>query len=387
MTAAVKPASARAVSLPSSAIREIMALAAARTDVIHLEVGEPDFGTPQVGISYAAKALEDGWTRYTMNAGLPSLRKAIATRVGTKSACPCEPERVVVTVGAVGALYTSIMAITDAGDEILIPDPGWPNYAGIVHMAGATAVAYTLASETDYRPDFAEIEAAITSKTKAIVLNTPANPTGAVFSPSDMRQFATLALRHRVYLISDEIYEDSVFEGEHTSALGLGADDNVLLVSGFSKSFAMTGWRLGYVVCPPHVTSIAAKLQECTVSCAPTVSQKAGEAALAYAMDNVEENRSVFRRRRDILVESLVGTGLLAATPKGAFYALVKIPERFDNAFDFCKRLLLDEGVATVPGGTFGASAARYVRLAFTTDDDRLRVGLARLVSFSSRNV
>jgi aspartate/methionine/tyrosine aminotransferase len=374
-----RPGSERARGLPRSAIREIMGLAAGRPEVIHLEVGEPDAPTPLPITEAAFNAAREGWTRYSPNAGLPTLRRKVAERVSRRSGSRVAEERVVITTGAVGALYSALMAVLDPGDELLIPDPGWPNYAAIAHLAGATAVRYGLPAERGFLPDIGEIRRLTTARTKAILINTPGNPTGAVFSPALMQALVAHAQESGLYVVSDEVYEDMVFEGEHVSAGSFGAEDRVFIVSGASKSFAMTGWRIGWLVCPPALAGVVTALQEPVASCASTIGQKAAEAALDAGEENARELCAGFRRRRDIVVEVLGKDGLLPVVPKGAFYALVDISRQREDSLAFCKRLLQEKAVAAVPGITFGPQSDRYIRIAFTINDADLRTGLQRL--------
>jgi aspartate aminotransferase/aminotransferase len=374
-----RPGSERAAGLPRSAIREIMGLAAGRPEVIHLEVGEPDAPTPAPIIDAALRAAHEGWTRYAPNAGLPSLRRKVAERVSRRSGARVTEERVVVTTGAVGGLYSALMSVLDPGDEVLIPDPGWPNYAAIAHLAGATAVRYGLPAERGFLPDLDEIRRLTTARTKAILINTPGNPTGALFPPALMQAVVAHAQSSGIYVVSDEVYEDMVFEGEHVSAGSFGADDRVFIVSGASKSFAMTGWRVGWLVCPPALAGVVTALQEPVTSCASTLAQKAAEAALDGGDAASRELCAMFRRRRDIVVEVLGKRGLLPAVPAGAFYALVDISRAGEDSLAFCKRLLKEKAVAAVPGITFGPHSDRYIRIAFTINDADLRTGLERL--------
>jgi aspartate/methionine/tyrosine aminotransferase len=378
-SATLRPASGRARSMPRSAIREIMALAAERADVIHLEVGEPDATTPGHIIEAAFQAARAGWTKYSPNSGLPSLRQLIAQRVSRRWGLQVAPGQVVVTTGAIGALFTAIMTAVEAGDEILIPDPGWPNYESIAHLIGATAVRYGLPAKNGFLPDPEEIASKVSERTKAILINTPGNPTGAVFPRAVIARLADIVRSRGLYLISDEIYEDIVFGGEHVSAGVFDLGSHAFVVSGFSKTFAMTGWRLGWLICPPELASVATGLQEPLTSCASTIAQKAGEAALSGPADCVAEFRDSYRRRRDILVEVFGKTGLLPLVPEGAFYGLVDVSRTGLKSLDFAKRFLLERNVATVPGITFGPSCDRYVRVAFTIGDEQLREGLQRL--------
>jgi aspartate/methionine/tyrosine aminotransferase len=348
--------SRRADAMPRSAIREIMALAASRPEVVHLEVGEPDFATPEHITTAAFMAVRAGATKYTGNAGR------------------------FVTVGAIGALYTALMSILDAGDEVLIPDPGWPNYEAIAVLAGARAVRYPLSAKAEFLPDPDDIARRIGPRTKAVLLNSPGNPTGAVFPAETAAAIGALAERTGIHIVSDEIYEDIVFDGcRHVSFLDYAPADRVFIVGGASKSYAMTGWRLGWLIAPPAAAPLAVKLQEPIVSCAPTPSQIAAEAALVGTQSVVEEGRRLFERRRNLFLDVLGETGAIAARPRGAFYGLVDIPRNSENALAFAKRLLIERGVAVVPGDTFGATTARMVRLAFTTDDVSLRKGLEHL--------
>lgn len=377
-----RPASRRASGLPRSAIREIMSLAAGKPGVIHLEVGEPDAPTPAHIVEGAFRAAREGWTRYSSNAGLASLREKVAARVSRRWSRPVSPERIVITTGAVGGLYSALMSVLDPGDEVLIPDPGWPNYEAIAHLAGASAVRFALLPQRGFLPDMEEIRRLTTPRTKAILINTPGNPTGAVFTRELMQSLVEHCAGTGIYLVSDEVYEDIVFEGEHVSAGACGPDDRVFVVSGASKSFAMTGWRLGWLVCPPQLAGVATGLQEPVTSCASTIAQKAGEAALDGGETCVRELAAAFRRRRDMVVEVLGKRGLLPMVPAGAFYALVDVSRTGQDSLGVCKRLLQSHSVAAVPGITFGPASDRYIRIAFTVSDDDLREGLSRLADF-----
>jgi len=367
--------------MPHSAIREIMMLAAGRSGVIHLELGEPDASTPDHIIDGAFAAARAGWTKYTPNAGLPTLRKMIAARLAKAWSQKVSEDYVVITTGAIGALYSALFSIVDVGDEVLVPDPGWPNYEAIVHLAGGKPVRFAQLPGQRFLPDPTEIERLVTPRTKAIMINTPGNPSGAVFPRSLIAAIARIAESTGLYVISDEIYEDIVFEGEHVSAGGLCPADRVFVVSGFSKSYAMTGWRLGWLVCPPGLASVAASLQEPTTSCASTIAQKAGETALVGDQRCVAEFRDMFKRRRDIVVDVFGNTGLLPFVPEGAFYALIDIGRTGRKSLAFAKEFLVAHNVAVVPGITFGPLCDSYVRVAFTIADEELREGLIRLRS------
>ena len=356
-----------------------MGLAAGRTNVIHLEVGEPDFTTPAHIADGAFSAVRSGWTKYSSNAGLPSLRQMVAEHASRRLTRQIGAEDVVITTGAIGALYTALMIVVDAGDEVLIPDPGWPNYEAIVHLAGATPIRFMQQASRGFLPEPADIARRVTPRTKAIVINTPGNPSGAVFPRELMLQIAQIARQTGIYVVSDEIYEDIVFEGEHVSAADVTPEDRVFIVSGFSKTYAMTGWRLGWLICPPGLSPVAAGLQEPVTSCASTVAQKAGEAALTGDQHCVRDFRDTFMRRRDVVVDVFGNTGFLPLVPEGAFYALIDISATGTGSVDFAKRFLIEQNTAVVPGITFGPSCDRYVRVAFTIGDEALAEGLRRL--------
>jgi aspartate/methionine/tyrosine aminotransferase len=377
--AAARPGSRRAAGMPRSAIREIMVLASGRPDVIHLEVGEPDFSTPRAIVDAAFEAARSGFTKYSPNAGLTSLRERVARRVSNAWRKTIAAERIIITTGAIGALYSALMSVTDAGDEVLIPDPGWPNYEAIVHLAGAVPVRFSLPARRGFMPDATEISSLLTPRTKAIVINSPCNPTGAVFPAPLMAEICEIAQRTGIYIVSDEVYENIIFEGEHVSAGGIGPADRVFVVSGFSKTYAMTGWRLGWLVCPQALAPMAAGLQEPVTSCASTIAQKAGEAALDGDQASARDFRDAYMRRRDIVVDVFGNTGLLPAIPQGAFYALIDIGATGLSSLEFARDLLTSAGTAVVPGITFGPSCDRYVRVAFTIADAELHEGLRRL--------
>jgi len=366
-----------------SGVRVLMELAARVPDCIHLEVGEPDFPTPDHIVEAAHAAARQGFTKYTSNAGFPSLREAMAAKVQRENGFACGPDQVVVTPGAVAALAIAVLTVAGRDDEILIPDPGWPNYQAIAALAGARAVRFRLHAERGFQPDLGEIEALVSPRTKAILVNSPGNPTGGVFTREVSEGLLRLASRRDLYLVTDEVYEAFVFEGEHVPLGRLDADGRVLSIFGFSKTYAMTGWRLGYLVATADLAARAASLLEPFASCASSVSQKAGEAALRGPQDCVHQFREAYRARRDLVRDALAGTGLLAAVPHGAFYALLDVSGTGRSAMDFARALLERERVAVTPCESFGPSGARLVRISFATADHLLKEGLRRLVQFA----
>ena len=372
-----------AQALPTSGIRAMMTRAALLDDVIHLEVGEPGFRTPDHILEAAFKAAREGATRYTPTGGVPALREAVAERVSARWERSVGPGEVIITAGAVSALATATLATVGRGEEVLLPDPGWPNYHSMVELCGASAVTYPLPASNGFVPDPAQIEALITPRTRAMIINTPGNPTGAVFAPDVVRELVRLAERHGFQLISDEIYEDLVFGTAHESAAR--RSDAPVYVSGCSKTYAMTGWRLGFAVAPEPVIRAMEKLQEPLVSCASSVSQAAADAALRGPQECVAEMREAYERRRDIVVETLGPAGLLPVAPTGGFFALVELGATGLSGMELGFEVLDETRVATVPGAGLGTTIDTMVRLSFAAADEDVAEGCARLLAFHDR--
>ena len=381
----MKPRSALAQALPRSGIREVMDLARQMDDVIVLVVGEPSFNTPPHIIDAAAEAAHAGTTKYTPNAGLPGLRSAVAERYSGKFGREVTPGEVLVTAGAVNALAAIVAAIAEEGDEILIPDPGWPNYVAMIELARVAPVRYRLEPEQGYRPDLAALEAQITPRTKAIIINNPSNPTGSVFDEATVRGLVELARKHDLWLISDEVYEDLIFAGEHIPAARFDSE-RVITISGVSKSYAMTGWRIGWAITNPELVALCGKIQEALVSCPPAPSQAAAEAAVRGPQEMVEEMRVAYQRRRDLVRDIFLPLGMLPAVPEGAFYALVDLRAAGIPSRDLSRMLLEEEKVAAAPGSTFGDVAEGMLRISLATADDDLREGSERIVRFARRH-
>lgn len=365
-----------------------MNLALTMEGVRHLEVGEPDFPSPPHVIEAACEAARSGYTKYTANAGLPSLREAIGEKLLRVNGDEVSPDRITVTNGAVSGLMAAIMTVAQAGDDILLPDPGWPNYHLMAQSLGVRERFYPLRPENGFLPDPEELTSRITPRTRAILVNTPSNPTGAVFPEDVIRQLVEIANRHDLWIISDEVYEQIIFEGTHVSPARFDEAGRVIRAFSFSKTYAMTGWRVGYVVSPPGVTEIINKLQEALISCAGGVNQKAAEAALRGPQDCVDEMRASYQRRRDLLVATMQGTDILAVVPHGAFYAMLDVSSAAQDTYEFARRLLLEQGVAVAPGETFGPSGQGLVRIALCAVDETIRQGaeaIAREVAAVAR--
>jgi aspartate/methionine/tyrosine aminotransferase len=278
-----------------------------------------------------------------------------------------------------------VAAIAEEGDEILIPDPGWPNYVAMIELARVVPVRYRLEPEQGYRPDLAAMEAQITPRTKAIIINNPSNPTGGVFDEATVRDLVALARKHDLWLISDEVYEDLIFAGEHVPAARFDSE-RVITISGVSKSYAMTGWRIGWAITNPDLVALCGKIQEALVSCPSAPSQAAAEAAVRGPQDVVEEMRVAYQRRRDLVRDIFLPLGMLPAVPEGAFYALVDLRAVGIPSRDLSRMLLEEERVAAAPGSTFGDVAEGMLRISLATADDDLREGCERIVRFARRH-
>ncbi len=378
----MKPLNSVVSGMPRSGIREIMDLAWKTPGVIHLEVGQPDFETPDHVLAAAAKAAVDGYTKYTPNAGIPEVREAFAAKVTSRNGFAATPENVVVTVGAINALLQAVMVLCDPGEAVLIPDPGWPNYEMIATVAGVRPVRYPLVPTAGFTPDLDALEvAAAAPRAKALIMNSPANPTGTVFDLATQQEILTIAERHDLWVISDECYEDIVFEGPHVSPSAIASSQRVISIFSMSKSYAMTGWRVGYAVAPQNVAAMMGKLTEALTSCVTGVAQKAAQAAVEGDQSCVSEMRDAYQRRRDLASERLEAAGLLASRPRGAFYTMVDTSAVGQDGYALCRRLVTDHGVATVPGETFGPTGNGLIRLSLAAADDDVRIGVDRVVN------
>lgn len=340
-----------------------------RPEDINLALGQPDSDTPAHIKAAAARALEAGHTAYTPNAGLPELQEAIAAKLRRENRVSVAPEQVLVTSGASEALHLALMALVDPGDEVLIPDPGFVSYGPLTRAAGGRPVGVPLRRDMTLDPE--RVASRITRKTRAVVVNSPANPTGAVERPEDLKALAEMAERKRFMLISDEVYEAFVYEGEHASP-ARWAPDHVLTVNAASKSYAMTGWRLGFAAGPPEVVDGMLRLHCYAQACASSIAQHAALAAYAGPRDAVAGMRERFRRRRDLVVERLEAAGVPCPRPRGAFYAFPEVGPSGDR---FAARLA-ERGVRVVPGSAFGPRGKRHIRISYAVAEERLARGL-----------
>jgi len=354
--------SRRVEQVSISGIREVFE--AAGEDAINLGLGQPDFPTPEHAREGAIEAIRAGEAdEYTSNKGTESLRAAISHRYAEDHGMDVDPNDVIATAGGSEALHIAMEAHVDPGEEVIFPDPGFVAYDALTHIAGGQPKPVALRDDLTMDPE--SVEAAITDDTAAFVVNSPANPTGAVQSPEDMREFARIADEHDVLCISDEVYEHIVFEGEHRSPMEFAESDNVVVVGACSKTYSMTGWRLGWITGSNRRIERMLRVHQYGQACATRASQHAAEAALSGPQDVVDDMVAAFEERRDVLLDGLDDIGLDCPTPKGAFYAMPKVPEGFVDE-------VIDRGVVVVPGEAFGEHGAGYARISYAVDVETL---------------
>ena len=371
-------------ALPKSGIRKFFDIVAQRKDVVSLGVGEPDFDTPWHISRAAVTALEDGATHYTSNLGTPELRQAIAAYVQRRFNAKYDwKKEILVTVGVSEAIDLAIRAITEPGDEILYHEPCFVSYAPTIRMAHGVPVCVETNVKDDFRLTVAALEAKVTPKTKALLLNFPCNPTGATLTHADFKAIAKFVLKHDLLLLADEVYSELSYDGKVLSFSSLPElKDNMVLLNGFSKSWAMTGYRLGYACGSHAVVDTMMKIHQYGIMSAPTLSQYAGVEAMNRGDDDVVRMRDEYRRRRDFLVSSLNAMGLPTILPKGAFYVFPDIRSTGLSSEEFCLRLLNEHAVACVPGSAFGACGEGFIRMSYATSYEQIKVAVARTAEF-----
>src|SRR4051794_11842180 len=381
MTTPTTEISARATGLPHQAIREVMELAWRRPDAIHLEVGEPGFPTPPHIVEAAARAARDGHTKYTPNAGIVPLREALAEKAGRVNGYEASSEQVVVGAGGVQVLHNVLLALTDPGDEILMPDPAWPDFVQMAHLLGTPPRFYHQTPETAFLPSIEELEELVTPRTRVLLVNSPSNPLGAVVPASLHAELVAFAERHALWLISDECYDEIAFDGTFASPMAVAPSPRIISVYSFSKVYAMTGWRVGYCVAPAEVAAALTRLQEPLISCVNAPAQMAALAALTGPQQIVGEMRDAYRERRDAAVALLGEAGVPVLRPAGAFYLWVDITRSGRDSRDLAFSLIGERGVAVAPGTAFGAAGEGFVRLSMAAELDVLLEGARRLVA------
>ncbi len=378
----------RADSLRRSEIRVLFDAATRATgDVIRLEVGEPSFTTPAHVIDAAARAARDGHTGYGPNGGLLSLRELLAEKLRRVNGIEASVDEIVVTPGAMNALYSVYLALLETGDEVLLPTPGFPNMDETIRLLGSRPVFYPLSADAGFLPDVGALEALVTDRTRLIFVNTPANPTGAVYPASLMRDLVEFAARHDLWLLCDEVYDEMVLSPgcEHTAAAPLDSEGRVITVCSFSKVYAMTGWRVGYAVAPPPVADLLRKLQEPLVSCPSTISQKAAEAALTGPRAPYDEMLAAYRRRRSAALDAALGAGLRAVASDGTLYMLLDVSAAGIDDLQFALGLLESQSVSVAPGSVFGPGGRGWARISLAAEESAITEGVRRLAKALDR--
>ena len=382
--------SARTSAVPASGIRKFFDVMATMPDVISLGVGEPDFGTPDVVVRAGIRSLEAGRTHYTSNLGTIELRRALSGHLERRYGLACDPAtEIVVTVGASEAVAATMRALVDPGDEVLLHEPSYVAYGPDVVFAGGTVVHVPTRASDGFALDPAEVEARVTPRTKVLFMGYPCNPTGAVLPPDVLESVADIARRHDLLVVSDEIYDRLVYGGHRHVPIATLPDmhGRTVTIGGFSKAYAMTGWRIGYVCAPRDLMAGIVKVHQYEIMCAPTIAQDAALVALDEAEPDVERMLAEYDRRRRMFVAGLNRIGLPTPDPRGAFYAFPDISVTGLSSEEFGERLLFEEHVAVVPGDSFGPSGAGHVRACYATSYQQLEEALVRIDRFVSKVV
>lgn len=371
-------------NLPPSGIRRFFDVAAQMEDIISLGVGEPDFVTPWRVREACVYALERGYTSYTSNHGLPELRQAIAEYLEAWFGISYDwPTEVMVTVGGSEAIDLALRAIIRPGDEVLVPEPTYVSYRPCVVLSGATPVTIPTKPENEFRLTADDILAHITPNTRAMILCFPNNPTGAVMEQEDLKTIADIAIRHDMLVISDEIYAELTYGAKHVSIASLpGMRERTIVISGMSKAFAMTGWRIGYVAAPADILAGMVKIHQYTIMCAPIMGQMAALEALKNGHSDKDRMVNTYNQRRRLIVKGLNDIGLVCHEPKGAFYAFADIRQTGLTSEEFAERLLREGRVAVVPGNAFGEAGEGFVRCSYATATEKIEEALLRMGRF-----
>lgn len=357
-------------------------------DVIHLEIGEPDFPTAPHIVEEGARALSEGWTHYGPSAGLAQLREAVAEDAGRRRGIRIDPSEVIITPGAKPVFFFTMLALVNPGDEVLYPDPGFPIYGSLIQFLGAKPVPYALREENDFDVAASAILEKVTSKTRLVILNSPQNPSGGVMDASELRALAAEFARRDLYVFSDEIYSRLIFEGDPASIAQFGETrERTIILDGFSKTYAMTGWRLGYGIMNPALVEAMTRLMINSNSCTASFTQIAGIAALRGDQSCVDSMVNEFRRRRDVIVSGLNRIpGFHCRKARGAFYAFPNITGTGIDSGRLGEALLTEAGVACLPGSAFGASGEGYLRFSFANSVENIRKALDRIDAWVRKN-
>jgi len=353
-------------------------------EIIHLEIGEPDFDTPRNIVESAIRALNEGWTHYGPSAGQPDLREAIAEEVSKTRGVRIEPSQVVITPGGKPVMFFAILALINEGDEVIYPNPGFPIYESVIDFIGARAVPIRLREENQFRLDVDELSSLVTPRTKMMIINSPQNPTGSVLTIEDLNAIAEISIRNNIVVLSDEIYSRIIYGVKHHSIYGIkGMPERTIILEGYSKTYAMTGWRLGYGIMPADLAEQVAKLQTNCNSCTASFSQKAGITAIKGPQDDVERMVRKFRDRRDAVVSGLNKIkNVKCLTPSGAFYVFPNVSAFGVKSAELADRILNEAGVAVLSGTSFGAFGEGYIRISYANSTANITKALDRLEIF-----
>jgi len=379
--------SKRVQAIPASGIRKYFDLIASMDGVISLGVGEPDFVTPWHISEAGIYAVEKGYTMYTSNYGIIELRQEIARHLRGRCGLVYDPAReILVTTGSSEALDLAMRAIIDPGREVIIPDPSYVAYVPYTVLAGGKVVPVPTRVEDDFKVRARDIEARMTKLTRAVLLGYPNNPTGTVLDRADLEEISGVIKRNKLIVISDDIYDRLVYEGEHTCLAALpGMRDHTILINGFSKAYAMTGWRIGYAAAPAHIIEAMMKVHQYVMMCAPIMGQMAALEALRHGEEAVRNMVADYDRRRRVIVDGLNSIGLDCFEPKGAFYAFPSVRSTGLSSEEFAEKLLMEEKVVVVPGSAFGESGEGYIRCCYAVSLPDIEEALARMERFVKR--
>ena len=381
------PLADKVVEIKPSGIRKFFDIVSEMKDAISLGVGEPDFDTPWHIRAEGIQSLEKGKTFYTSNSGLVELRREICNYMKRKQGITYDPmKEVLITVGGSEAIDIGLRAMLNPGDEVLIPQPSYVSYEPCTVLAGGTPVIINLKAENEFRLTVKELEDAITEKTKVLILPYPNNPTGAIMEKDDLEAIAEVIIKHDIFVMSDEIYGELSYKDKHVSIASLpGMQERTILINGFSKAYAMTGWRLGYACGPHAIIEQMTKIHQFAIMCAPTTSQYAAVDALKNGDADIEEMRTAYNQRRRFLINSFREMGLECFEPYGAFYVFPCIKEFGMTSEEFATRFLEEEKVAAVPGTAFGDCGEGYLRISYAYSLEKLKVAMARMKHFVER--
>jgi len=374
----------RVKNMERSGIRAILNIANSMdVDILHLEIGQPHYPTPQHIVNAAVEATKEGYIRYTMNEGRIETRKIVADKINNDySGFDVNENNILLSIGAVYGLAVAILSLVEPHHKVLLPDPSWPNYKLQTIMANADPLYYPLQEKNNFRPDVKDLEKIVTKDTDMLVINNPGNPTGAVFTKKDIEELIEFAKKHDLYILSDEVYEKVIYEGKHIPIASFDKDGRVITVSSLSKTYSMTGWRIGYVVADEKLCQQFVKLSETFISCPPYISQKALEAAFLGPQDFTHEMVSYYRRNIDVGVKILSDAGISFVKPNGALYFFINISKTGMDSNAFALELLNEKHVSVGPGNTFGPSSNKFVRLSFSTEFELFKKGIERFAEF-----